>query len=112
MTASIPSANTCCFLSCVDGQAFQATVDPANFQQAMRDVDAPKWKQACEAEINNRTRNGTLTLIPRDSLPPEANLVKSTWAFKGKIGTRLARMAQSHSTKPVAAPKASRTLRH
>eukprot|EP00965_Chrysotila_dentata_P260738 6214018-Pleurochrysis_carterae.AAC.2 len=75
MAISIPFINTYRFLSCVDGQAFQAMVDPANSKQDMRDVDASKWKQACEAEINNHTRNGTWTLVSCDFLPP---LAKST----------------------------------
>eukprot|EP00965_Chrysotila_dentata_P035681 1187420-Pleurochrysis_carterae.AAC.1 len=41
MAASNPCTSTCSFLSCVDGQAFQAMVDPTNFKQVMRDVDSP-----------------------------------------------------------------------
>ena len=70
--------------SAIDGQLFAATRksddDCPSFRKARASPDWPKWHEACENEINNLRRNGTIDenqAVPEDTLP--------TWvASKGR----------------------------
>ena len=61
---------------------------PSNHREAMRSKDKPHWLDAEIAEIATMERKFVWILIPRDKLPPGANLVKSSWAFKIKRGAK------------------------
>ena len=59
---------------------------PRHYQEAMRRPDAEQWQKACEKEYQCIMKNQTYDLVPRDSLPPEANVLGNTWVFKIKPG--------------------------
>ena len=64
------------YQTCIDGQLFAApreiSSDNPTYRQARASPEWPKWEEACEREIENLRRNGTIDedmAIPEDSLP-------------------------------------------
>lgn len=72
----------------IDGQLFAATGgtddDTPSYRKARASEHWPKWQEACEGEINNLRRNGTIDedqAVPEDTLPTWS----PTWdAAKGR----------------------------
>ena len=62
--------------SCIDGQLFAAPREVANdnptYRAARASPEWPSWEQACESEVQNLRRNGTIDedkSVPEDCLP-------------------------------------------
>ena len=84
--------------SCIDGQLFAAprevSSDNPTYRAARASPEWPKWEEACESEIENLRRNGTINedlAIPEDSLPSwdpskqrAAQVVNILWVLRVK----------------------------
>ena len=82
----------------IDGQLFAVTrdteLDAPNYRQARASANWPRWRQACEDEINNLRRNGTIDedqAVPEDTLSSwdaakgrASQVVNILWVFKAK----------------------------
>ena len=71
-------------LAAVHGSALDKRT-PRRYREAMNGPDAAEWQSALTTEIENHRRNGTWVVLDRKNLPPGANVVKGTWAFKIKV---------------------------
>ena len=58
--------------------------DSPSFTQAMCSEHVEEWIKACTAELNELHARGAWTEMNRNDLPPNANLLPGTWAFKIK----------------------------
>ena len=58
--------------------------DSPNFTQAMRSEQVDGWIKACAAELQELAQRGTWTEMHKKDLPPNANILPGTWAFKVK----------------------------
>ena len=86
------------FESGIDGQLFAATrrsdSDSPSYRKARASTDWPRWQEACESEINNLRRNGTIDedqAVPEDTLPTwdaakgrASQVVNILWVLKVK----------------------------
>ena len=82
----------------IDGQLFAVTrqgeSDSPSYRKARASADWPRWQEACEDEINNLRRNGTIDedhAIPEDTLPTwdaakgrASQVVNILWVLKVK----------------------------
>lgn len=57
---------------------------PRSHAEAVKSPQRAKWLDAEAKELATLQRHGTWELVPKDRMPPKANLVKSTWSYKVK----------------------------
>ena len=60
---------------------------PRTHREAMASPDKAKWLEAEAIELANMERNGVYNLVPNERIPKGANIVKSTWSYKVKLGS-------------------------
>jgi hypothetical protein len=53
-------------------------------QQALRQLDAKQFVDAIVKEVNRHVENGHWDLVPRDTVPKDAQIVPSVWAMQRK----------------------------
>ena len=58
--------------------------DAPNFTQAMRSEQVGELIKACTAELLELAQRGTWIELHKKDLPPNANVLPGTWAFKIK----------------------------
>jgi transposase InsO family protein len=58
---------------------------PQTYRQAMASPDAVKWKAALDKEIRSCNEQEVWRLVPRDQLPPGANVLPCKEVFKIKV---------------------------
>ena len=57
--------------------------DPKTFKQAMKSLDAIKWKEACTTEVASLIDNNVFSIVDR---PQHKQTFTSKWIFKKKGG--------------------------
>lgn len=58
---------------------------PKTHAEAMRGPDHERWKAAEQKEWNSCVSNDTWVLVPRESLPPRANVIRCKTVYKIKV---------------------------
>jgi Reverse transcriptase (RNA-dependent DNA polymerase) len=68
------------------GTAFNNTVElkPMKYDEAMKRDDYKEWIQAVEMEHDRFVKHQVWEAVPRNSIPPNAKILSSTWAMKQK----------------------------
>lgn len=56
-------------------------LEPRSYREAMRSPNAPKWRKACDEEMQSQLSNGTWKLIVRTD---KMRVIKCIWVFKLK----------------------------
>ena len=65
---------------------YKSIADPDTMyhHQAMRQPDRDDFKAAMDKEIKDQMRNGNFTVLRRDSLPKETQILPTVWQMKRK----------------------------
>jgi len=57
---------------------------PTTYHDAITGPDAPRWNASMDKEIASCTALGAWEYVPRDSLPPDANVLPLKWVYRIK----------------------------
>ena len=57
--------------------------DPKTYKQAMKQLDADLWREACQTEVESLIENKVFTVVDRPANKP---VITSKWVFKKKEG--------------------------
>lgn len=68
----------------LSGIACLERMTPKTVCEALSGKDGPKWKASMDAELQGVKDQNTWQLVPRASLPKDANVIKAKWVFKIK----------------------------
>ena len=66
--------------------AYAASADPDTmyYHEAMREDDAPQFREACKKEFVDQWDNGNFELKHKSEIPDDARILPSVWAMKRK----------------------------
>ena len=57
---------------------------PATYREAIESADGSEWRSAMKKEFDACVAQSTWRLVPREQLPPKANVLPVKWVFKKK----------------------------
>jgi len=57
---------------------------PATYREAIESADGSEWRSAMKKEFDACVGQSTWRLVPREQLPPKANVLPVKWVFKKK----------------------------
>ena len=79
--------------------AYAASADPDTmyYHEAMREPDAPEFRDACVQEFVDQWDNGNFVLKPKAEIPEDARILPSVWAMNGSERSSLEKFT---NTKP------------
>jgi hypothetical protein len=72
------------FHTAVSSNTTQSDNVPENYEDARAAPDVATWMKACDVEMGKLRSLGCWEILPRSSLPQNASVMKSRWAFRYK----------------------------